>query len=84
MTTPYKLTPDDLIIGRLYCYFAKGHADKKPRLKFARLIKYNNTHATVEREDLTIHKVQVVKISRLKEVMKVKKNEENQQKELPL
>ena len=72
-----------MIIGRLYCYFAKGYSDKKPRIKFGKLVSYNNTHAVIEREDLTIHKMQSVRIHRLREVMR-KKNEQDNQERLPL
>ena len=70
---------ESLINGRMYCYWSKSIYETKCSLKFCRLIKFNNTHATVDRLDLSVNKRQIVEIKRLKEVRKI-----NKQESLPL
>jgi hypothetical protein len=75
------MNQEDLIKGRMYCYWSKGINEKKPSLKFCRLVDFAKRYAIVDRLDLSINKRQQVEIKRLKEVQKKKQYE---QKELPL
>lgn len=56
--------------GRRYYYWSIRSDDKKPTKKFCKFLNFAKTegYAFVEREDLSVHKIQMIKINRLREV----------------
>ena len=69
------LTLDQLVIGKRYSYWNKSSYDKKPSLKYCKLLSIlANDFVKVQREDLTVNSIQVIWYKRLREVNETQDN----------